>query len=254
MKKTLILFGILLMALLPCTAIGQGVQPLYPVAPPPTAGGPGMPGMGPWSPFPSAGIGAPNRPLFPDERWVFSPYARAGYQWMEFHANFPNHQQVIFSKRMFDSMDLDLVDNNFWIGFVGVELQPIQDWVLYGELGGNIQTNVRMNMFANGRGTAAATPFVNPTTAAAGINFPGENLDANLVPPWQWTARNFQWWTAEAGLAWWVSSLYALEGGFRAEHIDFKLTDPRNNARRIDIDNNDPIPVYPGTEIVCTRI
>jgi len=153
---------------------------------------------------------------------------------------------------MFDSMDLDLVDNNLWIGFVGLELQPIQDIVLYGEAGGNIATNVRMNMYANGRGTAAATPFVAVTTSAA--TFPGENLDANLVPPWQWTAKNFQWWTAEGGLAWWVSSLYALEAGFRTEHVDFKLEHPRNNTRRIDIDQDDPIPPFPGTAIVCTRI
>jgi len=152
---------------------------------------------------------------------------------------------------MFDSMDLDLADNNFWIGFVGLELQPIQDIVLYGEAGGNIATNVRMNMFANGRGTAAATPFFVNT---AGVTQAGENLDANLVPPWQWTAKNFQWWMAEGGVAWWVNSLYALEAGFRTEHVDFKLRNPRNNTRRIDIDQDDPIPPFPGTAIVCTRI
>jgi hypothetical protein len=108
-----------------------------------------------------------------------------------------------------------------------------------------------MNMYANGRGTAAAIPFL---IDAFGNLVPGENLDANLVPPWQWTAKNFQWWMAEGGIAWWVNSLYALEGGFRAEHVDFKLTNPRNNTRRIDLDQNDPIPVYPGTEIICTRI
>ncbi|MBI4961905.1 MAG: hypothetical protein HY913_01375 [Desulfomonile tiedjei] len=270
MKKTLILFGILLMALVPCAAIGQGVQPLYPMAPPQVGPGPGMPGMAPpgpgmpgmtgmapWAPFPG-GIGQPNRQVFPDERWVISPWARAGYQWREFHANFPNNIQTINSARIFDSMDLDLVDNNFWVGFTGVELQPIQDIVLYGQIGANIPTNVRMNMFASGKGTAAAVPFTvivnNDGPLLAGPFFAGENLDANLVPPWQWTAQNFTWWIAEAGAAWWVNSLYALEAGFRTEHVDFHLKDPRNNARRIDIEQNDPIPVYPGTEIICTRI
>jgi hypothetical protein len=252
MKKLLMFFGILLMALLPCVAIGQGVQPLYPAMPPQAPPGPGMPGVGPWAPYPGGPMGTANRQLYPDERWIIAPYVRAGYQWLEFHANFPGPSvPIVDSNRVFDSMDLDLVDNNFWIGFVGLELQPIQDWVLYGELGGNIATNVRFNMNASGRGTAAAQPFL---IDAFGNVVPGQNLDANLVSPWQWTGKNFQWWMAEGGIAWWVNSLYALEIGFRTEHVDFKLTDPRNATHRIDLDNNDPIPPYPGREIVCTRI
>ncbi len=51
MKKTLLLMGILLMALAPCMAIGQTFQPLYP----------GMPGMGPPPSYMNGPTGIPNR-------------------------------------------------------------------------------------------------------------------------------------------------------------------------------------------------
>lgn len=253
MKRIFVTLSILLIAILPCTVMGQMPQPLYPGTPP-VGPGPGYPGASPFSPFPGLNVG-PDQQVYPDQRWVFAPYVKPGYQWMEFHANFPQAGVFIpFSNRIFNNMDLRLKDPNFWVGFAGLEVQPVQDLVLYGEVGSNIPTTVRFDMYAQGRGTASATPDVQPVTAPIGVFFPGENLDANLTPPWEWTGQNFFWWMVEGGAAWWVSSRYAVEAGFRAEHVDFKLTDPRNNTFRIDIDQNDPIQPYPGREIVCTRI
>lgn len=64
MKKFPMLLGILLSALLPCMAVGQGVQPLYP-AMPPTAPGAEMPGMGPQARYPGGPMGTANRQLVP---------------------------------------------------------------------------------------------------------------------------------------------------------------------------------------------
>jgi hypothetical protein len=248
MKRIFVTLSIMLVAMLPCMVNAQMPQPLYPGTPPPAPGF-AYPGAGQWSPFPGLGMG-PGRQVFPDERWVFAPYVKPGYQWMEFHANFPTAGVITAtSDRVFENMDLRLKDPNFWVGFAGVEIQPVQDLVFYGEVGSNIPTNVRFDMWSQGRGTASATVFdAGPPVVL------GENLDANLTPPWEWTGENFFWWIAEGGAAWWVSSRYALEAGFRAEHIDFKLTNPRNNTHRIDLDGDDPITVYPGREIVCTRI
>ena len=71
MKKTAMLFGILLLTLLPCMAISQDVQPLYPAMPPPAAEGPGTPGTVPGAPYPGGPVGTANRQLFP--RTVFLP-------------------------------------------------------------------------------------------------------------------------------------------------------------------------------------
>jgi len=252
MKRSFVTLSILLVVMLPCMAVGQMPQPLYPGTPV-APSGVGFPGGSPFSPFPGLGVAA-DQQVFPDQRWVFATYLKPGYQWMEYHANFPQAGIFTpFSNRIFNSMDLRLKDPNFWVGFAGVEVQPVQDLVLYGEVGSNVPTNVRFDMWAQGRGTASATPDINPATNPAATFF-GENLDANLTPPWEWTAKDFFWWMVEGGGAWWVSSRYAVEAGFRAEHVDFKLTNPRNNTIRIDIDQNDPIPPYPGREIVCTRI
>lgn len=60
MKKTLMLFGILLIALLPRMAIGQGAQPLYPATPPQAAPGTGMAGMASLTPYPGGPMGTFN--------------------------------------------------------------------------------------------------------------------------------------------------------------------------------------------------
>jgi Legionella pneumophila major outer membrane protein precursor len=73
MKKTLMLFGILLMALLPCMAIGQVVQPSYSGMPPQAESGTGMSGMSASapSPYPGGPIGAANRQLYPQN--IYQP-------------------------------------------------------------------------------------------------------------------------------------------------------------------------------------
>jgi hypothetical protein len=255
MTRIFVTLTIVLVAMLPVMAIAQMPQPLY-TGMPPGSPGIGFPGTGQPSPFSGLSPGpGPYQQAYPDQRWVFAPYVKPGYQWMEYHANFPQAGVFIpYSNRIFNNMDLRLKDPNFWVGFAGLEVQPVQSLVFYGEVGSNVPTNVRFDMNAQGRGTASATPDVLPVTAAPPVFFPGENLDANLTSPWEWTGKNFFWWMVETGAAWWVSSQYAVEAGFRAEHVDFKLTDPRNNTYRIDIDQNDPIPPYPGREIVCTRI
>ena len=42
------------------------------------------------------------------------------------------------------------------------------------------------------------------------------------------TAKNFQWWLLEGGILHSATSTLAVEAGFRAEHLDFELRDPRN--------------------------
>jgi hypothetical protein len=255
MKRFFVPLSIVLVVMVPALAVAQMAQPLFPGNPPPWRGG-GFPGTGLASPFSHLSAGnSPYLQEYPDQRWTFAPYVKPGYQWMSFHANFPQAGVYIpFSNRIFNNMDLRLKDPNFWVGFAGLEVQPVPTLVFYGEVGSNIPTNVRFDMNAQGRGTAAATPNVLVVGTLPPVAFNGENLDANLTSPWEWTGQNFFWWMVETGAAWWVNSWYAVEAGFRAEHVDFKLTDPRNNAFRIDIEQNDPIPPYPGREIVCTRI
>jgi len=163
-------------------------------------------------------------------------YAKAGFQWMKFDANFPVlGVNPATSVKAIEAMDLQLRDGNVWVGFLGLRVRPTRDLILYAEVGGSALRDAIIEMGLAGR-----------------VTDPPPALDANLVSPWEWTAKNFQWWMIDAGVAWSLNELYELEFGFHTEHIDFQLRDPRNDTERFDIDP--PIEPVPGRAITGQRL
>ncbi|MBI4966385.1 MAG: hypothetical protein HY913_24105 [Desulfomonile tiedjei] len=221
--------------LLPCAAMGQFANQPGQVGPPPTPYG--VPGAGPLAlPGPPVfGLPGP-QVLFDDDSEVLRLYSRVGYQWMTFGADFPvPGANPATSVRAFDSMDLQLRDANVWVGFLGGEFRPVPRILFYGEMGASALRDATIKMNAVGRATDAAPAF-----------------DANLVSPWDWTATDFRWWVLDAGVAFSVARMFSVEFGFRTEHIDFRLTDPRNDTWRDD--TTPPIVEALGRAITANRI
>jgi len=234
--RKLFLAALLILLLVPRTGLSQ------------------MPGPGQGAmPFPGVGwnSGAPPQAPMPLQSYSLFPgrnpagpsarnldvYIKAGYQWLNFDASFPVlGVDPHTSTHIFDSMDLQLKNGEFWVGFTGIRITPIPDITLYAEIGANAQRDSIIKMGTAGR-------ITDP---------PPLGLDANLLSPWEWTAAGFQWWMIDAGIAWNVSELYALEFGFHEEHIDFRMQDPRNGTERIDI--TPPIEPVPGHAITGERL
>jgi hypothetical protein len=80
-------------------------------------------------------------------------------------------------------------------------------------------------------GTIGGAAFVIPDAAdPLGLTALGDFggvSGANMTPPWFWDTK-FQWWMMEAGALYQIIPELAIEAGFRSEHVDFKMTNPRN--------------------------
>lgn len=240
MKKLLWIIVVSMSTIAPCTAIGQmtGPQPMggspAMVGPPPMAAQP--PSMAPFWDYRS--LYGPNRPLFLDEVFRIAATVAPGHQWMNLAFDFPFSAQDRFN---LESMNLKLNSEPFWVGFIGLEVQPVQDIIVYGRMGGNIPRDTEMVMTGSGRAFFPANPG-NPL------------LDSppNLTPPWMWTAKDFHWWLLEGGAIRPITSTIAIEAGFRVEHWDFRLTDPRNFAQALPGAAGGGRPQ--GNAITCNRI
>ncbi len=228
MLRILLLALTFVMALHPLTGWTQGAPPLAPPSPLPPA--PGWNNAGNLT-FPAQG--GERRP-YADELWGFKLGAKAGHQWWAYNVHFPfnSNPDPFQQKFAFERMDLELRDMNFWMGYVNAEIQPVQNIVLYGILGGNIPKSVStVKMSATGVWTRPAA-------------FNG----GNTVSPWYWDTK-FQWWMAEAGVLFWVNSIFGIEAGFHMEHADWRMTNPRNETLEIPgrVELN-------GVSIPCDRI
>ena len=222
MKKYLIALFTVIVVLVPYAVLAQvnalpppGAQaapgaPTVVPAPPPGQGF--LPGMVPYfNPLPWLGTG---RTIYSDELWRFAGSVAPGHEWINMTFNFPFSAGNTLN---FESMNLKLNSEPFWVGFVGAEAQLVQDWIVYGRAGANIPRNAEMVMDATGKALLPADP-----------GNPALDSPPNLTPPWMWTAKNFQWWMLEGGVLHAITSTCAVEAGFRVEHFDFELTDPRN--------------------------
>jgi hypothetical protein len=156
--------------------------------------------------------------VYSDEQWRIKLEASPGYQWLNWVSNikYPIPANIANERLPFEAMKLTLQDSDYWVGFAGIELQPDPNILGFARVGGNIPKDVStVRMDASG-----------VYTWPAGLN------GANSVSPWFWDTR-FQWWMAEAGAVLKVASAWGLEAGFRWEHYDFKLTNPRNETLEI---------------------
>ena len=220
MTQLLMFSGVVLLVLSPCVGLPQTETPppFVPTQPPPA---PGWNNAGTWM-FPAApGVGwSRNRTRYQDELWTVTANARIGRQWMKWNVFFPfaSNPDPEAQSFEFERMDVTLKDGDFWVGFAGLELQPVPDFVLFGRYGANIPRLSTMEMDASGRATR-------PAVGTDPANFTGNG--ANSTSPWYWNAW-FHWWMLEGGLAWWFTPQLAIELGFRAEHVDYKMEDPRN--------------------------
>jgi hypothetical protein len=241
MARRLMILGALLLVLAPSIGLpqaGPAPTPIY-TGPPPPAPGWNNAGMSTFPAGPGTGWGNGRR-LYEDEQWVVTGDVRFGHMWMRFNTFFPfnsnpDPEQQIFA---FERMDLQLQDGNFWVGFGGLEVQPVPTFVLFAQYGINIPRLSHMLMDATGRFTR---PGFNPfgTTDVIGNG-------ANSISPWTWDTT-FHWWMLDTGGAWWFTPELAFEAGFRLEHIDYRLQNPRGVSEAVDA-------VPPGLAISCNRI
>ncbi len=237
MKKLFLVLGVLLVATSPFSAMGQGVIPLMPGGDIGPGFGPGMPGPGMGMPWTGSG----SRQRFSDEMWRVNSYARIGPAWFNLTFDSPFNVPPVLSggqlvpRFNFESIRLTISQEPYWVGFVGLELQPAPDFIVYSELGGNMKRDgAEAYMEASGRAFLPADP-----------NGPNDS-PPNTTSPWIWKINNFQWWMIDSGVAYKVNSIVAVEAGFRVEHFDFKLVDPRNFTT--------PLPGDPGGGRPITRL
>ena len=155
-----------------------------------------------------------NRQLYSDEIWQYAASVSTGAQWMNMSFDFPFSAGDRFN---FESMNLRMNTEPFWVGFAEVDIQPYQHWIFYGRMGANLPRDADMEMDGTGRALLPANP-----------SDPALDSPPNLTPPWIWKARDFHWWLLEGGVVYSWSSTLALEAGIRLEHTDFRLEDPRN--------------------------
>ena len=178
------------------------------------------------------------RQLYSDEIWQYAASVSTGFQWMNMTFDFPFSAGNRFN---FESLNLKMEAEPFWVGYAEADLQPYQNWIFYGRFGVNFPRDAEMVMDGTGRAFLPANPG-NPL------------LDSppNLTPPWIWKARNFHWWLLEAGAVYSWSSTLALEAGIRLEHIDTHLEDPRNFTTPLAgaAGGNRPLT----RSIICSRI
>jgi len=243
MARRLMILGALLLVLAPSIGLpqaGPAPTPIY-TGPPPPAPGWNNAGISTFSSTPGSGWGAGRR-LYEDEQWVVTGDIRFGHMWMNFNTFFPfasnpDPEQQIFA---FERMDLQLKDGNFWVGYAGLEVQPVPTLVLFGRYGINVPRLSHMYMDASGRYTRPGTAIVNGGVIGALGN------GANSVSPWTWDTT-FHWWMIDTGGAWWFTPELAFEAGFRMEHIDYRLQAPVGVSEAVA---QGP----PGIAIICDRI
>ncbi len=212
MAKIRITVAIALIVLSPIAGLSQTAfaPPLVPSQPPPAPAWNNA-GILTFPAFPGSGWSW-NRPRFQDELWRIIVDARIGRQWMNWNTFFPfsSNSNPELQSFEFERMDVTLKDGDFWVGFADLELQPIRNLAIFSRYGANIPRLSAVEMDASGRATRP---------------LPGNG--ANSTSPWYWDTW-FHWWMWEGGLAWWFTPAVAFELGFRTEHIDYKLENPRN--------------------------
>ena len=227
MARCLMILGALLLVLAPSIGLpqaGLAPMPLYSAPPPPVPGW-NNGGISTFPAAPGTGWGGGRR-LYEDEQWVLKGDVRFGHMWMRFNTYFPYNsnpdpEQQVFA---FERMDIQLKDGNFWVGFGGLELQPVPTLALYGRYGHNIPRSGAMYMDATGRATRPGTATIDTTVDPPVIAAVGSG--ANSISPWYWDTT-FNWFMWETGGAWWFTPELAFEAGFRYEHIDYILQNPR---------------------------
>jgi len=245
MARRFMILGALLLVLMPSLGLPQGMPtpaPIYP-GPPPAAPGWNNAGMSTFPGVPGAGWGAGRR-LYADEQWTLTGDLQFGQMWMRFNSFFPSNLADPFGPQSpgfaFERMDLTLQDGNFWVGFAGLELQPAPTLVLYGRYGINVPRLNHMLMDATGKFTTPGTAIV------VGGEIGASGNGANSISPWTWDTY-LHWWMWETGGAWWFTPELAFDAGFRYEHIDYRLYDPRGVTEAVA---QGP----PGLAITCDRI
>ncbi len=156
--------------------------------------------------------------------------------WMTETVDFPFRRADPLNPQFnFERVSLSMTDERFWVGFFGLELNLFPNVTVYGELGGNIPKDATVRMDATGRAL-----------------LPAPDNAQNMVSPWFWTAKNIHWWLAEGGVALWITKTLALDIGFRTEHIDYRLDDPRNLSQTSALGIAGGL--APGPAINCARI
>ncbi len=285
MKKLFLMLGVLLVASLPLSAMGQGVIPLVPGGDVGPGFGPGMPGPGMGMPGPGMGMGMPGpgmgmqsmgwggRQRYSDENWRVNSWARTGPIWFNLTFDAPLNVPgvptvdtggldptlvVVLPPFNFESIRLTVNQEQFWVGFAGLELQPAPDVIAYVEVGGNIpRDGAEAWMDATGRAFLPDDFSNGLFDAGPPISFASDlRSPPNTTSPWIWKIKNFQWWMVDTGMAYMVNSVIGVEAGFRVEHFDFKLVDPRNFTTPVPglSRNASGIPRPITRAITCNRI
>jgi hypothetical protein len=237
MLKLRLLFCTLLIVLLPCIGLTYQVppMPMPGVTPPMKCPPPGHGQVPNCQPFPGP-VCQPGPILLNNPCGGLRVFGKIGPMWLTEKADFPFRNVDPANPQFnFEQMSLAMTDERFWVGFLGFELEPVSNLILYYQIGANVPKDGTITMNATGRAL-----------------LPAPDNAQNLVSPWVWTAKNVHWWMMEGGLAIMVTPCLGIDFGFRAEHIDYAMTDPRNFAQASDV--GIAAGLAPGLGISCARI
>ena len=163
-------------------------------------------------------------------------FGKAGSLWITENVDFPFFRADPANPQFaLERLSLALDTESFWAGFVRLEVDPLFNVTLYGEVGGAIPENGTVQMDATGRAV-----------------LPEPDNAQNLVSPWVWKAKDIHWWIVEGGGVLWLAGTLGLDVGFRNEHIDYQMTDPHNftTASAVGLAAG----LAPGFAITCGRI
>ncbi|MBI5250906.1 MAG: hypothetical protein HY912_15570, partial [Desulfomonile tiedjei] len=154
MSKFCVLLGTLMLGLLPCVGWSYGMPPMAGFNQQPAIAKCPPPGQGPFAVNPGfVGPAWPGPCAMPmNQSSGIRPYVKLGSMWMSEETNFPYRAPDPLNPQFgFEQVTLTMNTEQFWVGFAGLEMEPIQNVILYGEIGGNVPKNADITMNATGR-------------------------------------------------------------------------------------------------------
>ncbi len=160
------------------------------------------------------------------------PYGRLGYQRLLYELNVPLLNTLITNQfgdqqSLFDmqSLNLTMEDVNLFSGSVGFEARMASGFGAYFHFGGSIPRDITIETELTG-------------DYAGTVQAPGTSENPMFESPLQWDGEKLGHWYLDGGVSYSILSWLDMMAGFRAEHVDISLRNPRNSEGNI--------PFFPG--------
>ncbi|MBI4964030.1 MAG: hypothetical protein HY913_12195 [Desulfomonile tiedjei] len=144
-------------------------------------------------------------------------FAKAGYQrlGLNFDIDIPERNAGVGFLEL-SPVDLNLRNEYFWVGSVGVNVQSASGFGAFLSVEGNLRKNFTVQ-----------TP-IEPENAAT--------LGGLLLRGASWEGSGFEWWNVDGGLTLALPSWASLVGGVRWDHLTLKMGNPYNAVNEYALD------------------